>query len=635
MCQKSKYKQYASKLILSITFITIIMTCIYQPNIILAKQKQKIVLQLRWNHQFQFSGYYMAKWLGYYEEEGLDVEIKSAFPNSDTILYATEEVSEGRADFGVGAADILIAQNNGANLSIVASIFQRSAAEFTMKPDASFNSVVDFTKLNTARRKNDLIDIELQAMLISEGINPNKLKLYEETRGDFSVEDLTTGKFDVVPGYLGTISFYGKKAGFDLRVVKPIDYGIDFYGDSLFTRRSLATDNPELVEKFRRASLKGWQYALEHPEEAVTRIVHEFNFKDQSLADLIEYNSAQSKNVSNLTLYPVVEVGNINPYRWSQMQDVLSKLKIVDKDVNWDTFIFNYEKIQQAKAESFNSVLQIFSIVIFAVLATMLIIHITEKKTMIELKKAFDEEIEENKRKEAVIIYQARLAAMGEMIANIAHQWRQPLNNLGLVLSNVEDAYDFNELDKEFLHNSIEKSRKLISKMSNTIDDFRYFTNPQNKKETFIIYESILSVIDLMEENLRFNNIKVNFDQISMTTAHGYANQYSQAIFNIISNSIDALISSNKNNKKINIAIFEESNNVLVEIKDNGGGINKEIGDKIFDIYFTTKQKSKGTGLGLYITKMIIENNMHGRIEWENVDDGVLMRVSIPRNRGE
>jgi signal transduction histidine kinase len=623
-----------NKLVFFIFILNIILSFFTTSNCAYAKEKEKVVLQLRWDHQFQFSGYYMAKWLGYYDEEGLDVEIRSAFPNKNTILHATKEVSEGRADFGVGAGDILIAQNRGANLSVVASIFQRSAVEFCMKSNVPFNSVVDFINLNTARRKNDLLDIELQAMLYSEGINPNQLPLQEETK-DFSVEDLISGRFDVVPGYLGTIPFYSNKVGLELKVVRPIDFGIDFYGDSLFTRRSLAIDNPELVEKFRRASIKGWQYALEHPDDTVQRIVSGLKAGAETKSDLIEYNKFQSKNVSNLTLYPVVEIGNINPYRWSQMNDVLLNLKIVDKEIDWNTFIFDYEKIQQAKAMSFSKALEVFSIISFVILATMLLIHITAKKTMIELEKAFEKEMEENKRKEALIIYQARLAAMGEMIANIAHQWRQPLNNLGLILSNVEDAYVYNELDKELLHNSVEKSRRLISRMSHTIDDFRYFLNPKNKKEHFSVYESISTVIDLLEENLRFNNIKVNFEKIAMNNAYGYANQFSQAVFNIISNSIDALKSSNNDEKEIIIAIYEENDDVVAEIRDNGGGISQEIGDKIFDIYFTTKQESKGTGLGLYITKMIIENNLNGKIQWRNMGEGVLMKISIPGNGGE
>lgn len=591
-------------------------------------EKEKIVLQLRWNNQFQFAGYYASKWLGYYEEEGLEVEIRSAFTDADKILYATKEVSEGRADFGIGSVDILTAQNNGADLSVIASLFQRSPVEYYMKSDTPYNSIVDFTILNTARRKNDLLDIELQAMLLSEGINPFNSNLIDDTE-EFSVEDLITGKFEVIPGYLGTISYYAEKRGVGIKAIKPIDYGIDFYGDTLFTRRSLTRRNPELVEKFRRASLKGWEYAMEHPEEIAERIASEFEIEGKNEAESIEFNKFQAEKVLGLTLYPVVEIGNINPYRWSKMQESLLKLELVTSEIDMADFIFDYEKISNEKAKKMEKNFMTTIVMGFVVLIIFFIVNLTAKNTILQ------NEIAENKRKEALIIHQARLAAMGEMIANIAHQWRQPLNNLGLVISNIEDAYLYNELDSNFFSESTEKCRKLISKMSDTIDDFRYFLNPKSERKKFSVHKDIVAVLDLVGENLRFHDIDIIFEKTTPAKAYGYANQYSQAVFNIINNSIDALIISRNTVKEIRISIYEEDDTIISEFKDNGGGISEDIVEKVFDMYFTTKEKSNGTGLGLYITRMIIENNMGGNIDLENINSGVCMRISIPKHGGE
>ncbi|WP_422717877.1 sensor histidine kinase [Gottschalkia purinilytica] len=257
------------------------------------------------------------------------------------------------------------------------------------------------------------------------------------------------------------------------------------------------------------------------------------------------------------------------------------------------------------------------------------------EKINLELEKMFKKELDENKRKEALIIHQAKLAAMGEMIGNIAHQWRQPLNSLGLIISNIEDSYMYNDLSNEYLHSSVQTSKKLISQMSNTIDDFRDFLKPKNKKEEFCLYECIVSVLELFEENLRFNNIKVIFENIVMENAFGYENQYSQAIFNIISNSIDALASTGRPDKKIVISIYLEDDKIVSEFTDNGGGIKEEIADRIFNPYFTTKKEKQGTGLGLYITKTIIENNMGGKVEWKNQEEGVSMKVSLPKDGGK
>lgn len=594
-----------------------------------AKDKDKVVLQLRWDHQFQFAGYYSALWQGYYEEEDIDVEIRSAFTDDGQILQSTDEVAEGRADFGVGAVDILIKNDKNFDLSIIASIFQRSAVEFFMKEETQFNSIVDLLDLKTARRDNDLLDIELQAMLIAEGLNPNQLKLYKHN-GNFTLDDLTSERFDIVPVYLSSILYYSQKKGINLKSIKPIDYGIDFYGDSLFTTVQLANNNPQLVERFKRASLKGWEYALENTDEIAKKIPTSFESTDENIKDAIEKNIFQSKKILDLTFYPVVQIGNINAHRWKTTHEYLYKLGMVSNNIILDQLIFDYDEIIMKESKRKEKILKILTFASLIILVIILLIHITVKSTMNQLEKSFQKEIEENKKKEGIIIYQARMAAMGEMIANIAHQWRQPLNNLGLVLTNIEDEFIYEELTKDSLSCAIEKSRKLIKKMSETIDDFRYFSNPKQNKKEFCVYNSIISVMDLMEEKLRLNNIKVLFYGITTAKGYGYSNQYSQAIFNIIANCIDVLLNTNVQSREILINIYRSKNMITTEIEDNGGGISEDIKDKIFDVYFTTKDKSDGTGLGLYMTKIIIENNLQGDISWENTDKGVKMIVKVP-----
>ena len=262
------------------------------------------------------------------------------------------------------------------------------------------------------------------------------------------------------------------------------------------------------------------------------------------------------------------------------------------------------------------------------------------EKINLELERMFKNELDENRKKGAILIYQARLAAMGEMIGNIAHQWRQPLNNLGLILGNIEDAYHYNELDKEYLEKSIDKSMKLIKKMSTTIDDFRYFLNPKTEKSHFELESTVQDVFELLEENLRFNKIQVTInadkeDDGCKLSGYGYENQFSQAIFNIITNSVDALSGSDDDDNFIKVEIYNLDDKVGVSIEDSGGGVDQEIIDKVFDLYFTTKDASKGTGLGLYMTKTIIENNLNGHIHIKNSDYGLKTIISIPKDGDE
>jgi PAS domain S-box-containing protein len=257
------------------------------------------------------------------------------------------------------------------------------------------------------------------------------------------------------------------------------------------------------------------------------------------------------------------------------------------------------------------------------------------EKINLQLEKMFKNEMDENKKKEALMLHQSRYVAMGEMIGNIAHQWRQPLNALNLIISNIEDSFSYGEIDKEHLEKSFEKSRKLINRMSETIDDFRYFFKPRHKKNFFFVYESISATTALCEERLDINMINLNVTGDKDLQLYGYPNQLSQVILNIVNNSIDALSERKEQNKLINIKVYKDQDDCIIKICDNGGGINEDIIDEIFNPYFTTKEEKNGSGLGLYMSKMIIEKNFKGKVEVFNEKEGACFKFTIPKNGGE
>ncbi|MCT4564736.1 MAG: ATP-binding protein [Maledivibacter sp.] len=250
----------------------------------------------------------------------------------------------------------------------------------------------------------------------------------------------------------------------------------------------------------------------------------------------------------------------------------------------------------------------------------------------IELEKMFQKEVDENNKKEALMIFQSRLAAMGEMIGNIAHQWRQPLSGLGLIFSNIQDAYQYGELTEEYLEDLVHKSNKLINRMSQTIDDFRYFFNPKSQEEMFSVKSNIESTINFLEEYLRLYEIGLNIHVVEDGMLYGHANQYSQVIFNIIQNAIDALIEKRLNHRRIDIRIFSKGSMQVVQIQDNAGGIDESIIKDVFEPYFTTKSKGKGTGLGLHMSKVIMQKNFHGNIDITNRNDGLCVSIIVPRS---
>lgn len=263
---------------------------------------------------------------------------------------------------------------------------------------------------------------------------------------------------------------------------------------------------------------------------------------------------------------------------------------------------------------------------------------ITEKKAALNklkrmnknLKEMVKNEVEKSRKKDAVIIYQSRLAKMGQMIGHIAHQWKQPLNNLNLILSNIKDDYEYNELNREGLENSIYSSKKIVNQMSRTIDDFRYFFKPRKNKEKFSLCDTINFALELIEESIKLNNLKIKMELICDSIVYGYSNEFSQVIFNILDNAKDALIQNSTADKEISIKIYIENNMAIVKICNNGGCIKENVIENIFEPYFTTKNETKGTGIGLYMSKMIIERHMNGKVKCHNITKGVCFKILIP-----
>jgi len=238
------------------------------------------------------------------------------------------------------------------------------------------------------------------------------------------------------------------------------------------------------------------------------------------------------------------------------------------------------------------------------------------------------EEVAKNIDNERLLIQQSRLAAMGEMISNIAHQWRQPLNALALLLANLKDASDYQELDTKTIEDSTAQGQQLIQKMSTTIDDFRNFFKPNKLKEDFGLEKTIADTLNLLTHSLANHNIEVQVKNDHGIRVNGFPNEFSQVLLNVLNNAKDAMLERQVRAGKIEISLGQDEKTAWVVIRDNAGGIPDDILPKIFDPYFTTKEK--GTGIGLYMSKMIMEH-MNGTIEARNVGDGAEFLLGLPQ----
>jgi len=222
-----------------------------------------------------------------------------------------------------------------------------------------------------------------------------------------------------------------------------------------------------------------------------------------------------------------------------------------------------------------------------------------------------------------IMINQSKHAQMGEMISMIAHQWRQPLNAVSAAAINLTLQQQLGTLDEKEVENTSKFIQKLTLDMSQTINDFMSFFKPQTKKESFLISDVLDEIRRMIDKQLESHNIILETSIGDISTLYGHKNELIHVLLNIITNARDALDEQTQEIKKITIDAYALNGRCNISVRDNGGGIDGDILDKIFNPYFTTKEQGKGTGIGLYMVKEIIEKDFNGHIEVQNIENGV------------
>lgn len=220
---------------------------------------------------------------------------------------------------------------------------------------------------------------------------------------------------------------------------------------------------------------------------------------------------------------------------------------------------------------------------------------------------------------------------MGEMIGNIAHQWRQPLNALSILLANLR--FEYETVCGDVPHTLLAAHRQagdILRKMSTTIDDFRNFFRPDKQREPFTVVEAISDALLLIEASLAQHDVAVRFVARHNPRVQGFRGEFSQVMLNLLGNAKDAILTNRPGGGRIAIRVMARLGQAVIHISDNGGGIRPDILDRIFDPYFTTKSAHGGTGLGLYMSKTIVEDHLHGRLTATNTRDGSRLTIRIP-----
>jgi C4-dicarboxylate-specific signal transduction histidine kinase len=251
-----------------------------------------------------------------------------------------------------------------------------------------------------------------------------------------------------------------------------------------------------------------------------------------------------------------------------------------------------------------------------------------------DLNRTLDErvhsEIGKRKEQESLLIHQSRLAAMGEMIGAIAHQWRQPLNAISLVLQNMLLQHNSGVLTDESMGRMQNKAQLLVQRMSLTIDEFRDLFKPGKRAEAFNLANAIRTTADIMDGTFTGHAVSLALECDESIELVGIKGEFSQVMLNLLSNADDAIQSNQPDSPCVTIRALRCGDRIQVEVEDNAGGIAPNLLEKIFEPYFTTKDEGKGTGIGLYLSKMIVENNMHGQLRVANAEKGARFTLDLP-----
>lgn len=288
--------------------------------------KQKVALQLKWKHQFQFAGFYAALEKGFYDEAGLEVSIIEGGPGIDFI----DAVLSGKAQYGVEMPTLMLRRAQGDPVVVLASIFQYTPLSLISLAKKNIRTPQDLIGRNIMIRSDS--DASLRAMISKEDVDLATINIIPHS---FDLEDLIQGKTDAMSLYVTDTPAEFAKRGLAFNAMVPQDYGVKFYGDSLFTTEDQIRNHPGQVEMFRQASLKGWEYAMQHPEE-IARIIHEKYAPHQSVEALI----SEAEQMKALLLHEVIGIGHMNPYRWKQIRDTFIDQGMLSADFSLEGFIY-------------------------------------------------------------------------------------------------------------------------------------------------------------------------------------------------------------------------------------------------------------------------------------------------------
>ena len=814
---------------------------------------EHIKLQLQWKHQFEFAGFYAAKERGFYKDIGLDVEFLEL--NSGNI---SELVLDGVAEYGLGYSSIVADYYNGSDIIMIANFFKQSPLVVVTQKD--IKTPADLVGKKIMGISDTIHNLTLLEMLSKFNITKDD---FINVKTNYKLDSFINKEVDAMSVFVTNEIYYLNKAGISYNILDPIVYGTKYYDQNLFTSRNELLNHPKRVLDFKKASIKGWKYALSHKEELITLIQKKYNPQHKSREALM----FEAKQVESIMLPKVYDIGSIDKHRVRLIADTFKQAGYIfnDVNININKFIFNengknlyltdeekiflqkkkklnicidpdwmpfgaiidgkyvgidsdflkiaeekiglqmqiyktnswaeslaaikakkcdilnlvastkerreflytttpyldyslvivtktdkknvpdvsflknkkiavvkdYAEVELLKKEYPNiNVVEVQSIqdglskvqngevygfadnafgidyyfrdseftykdfkisahfddkltlsygvrddefILYKIMQKVVDSISTEQKSFIlnkwfslNYKESFDyslfykalllvivvllflvyrhfqvqklnkalkfkveEELKKSSDKDKMIFHQSKLISMGEMIENIAHQWRQPLSQINSAVLILDEILTENSIEDERIESKLSEIESLTIYMSKTITDFRNFYDNDKEKQKFTLNSITEDAVNIVKGTLDYHSIHLKLEYMNELHCFGYPNELQQVLVIILNNAKDALVSSSVEELQITIRLLKEDGFNIIKVYDNAGGIDDEIAEKIFEPYFTTKHKSQGTGLGLYIAKIIIEESLGGELSMQTTKDETYFQIKL------
>lgn len=552
-----------------------------------------VTLQLKWLHQFQFAGYYAAVEKGYYREAGFEVTLKEAGMGIDTV----QEVVSGRAAFGVGTSELMISYALGEPVLMLAPIFQHSPLVMLVRADAQIDSIHDLPGKQVMIEPQSA---QLLAYFLSEGIALNTLQYNDH---NFEIGDLLSGRIDGLSAYITDEPFLMNQQKIPYRMFTPRTNGMDFYGDTLFTSQQYYSRFPEQVKAFREASLKGWQYALSHPEEMIHLIRDKYSTR-KSEAHL----RYEAKHTFDMVSPDFVEVGYSKAGRWQRIQEVYQKYGLMPENVPLNDFFYTEEN--QLKLPNWAYFLLVFLGFLAGALGfiAILILYFNHKLRL---------EIREREAVEQALILsrneleQANMAKRN-FLAHMSHEIRTPMNGVVSMLALLKGS-TLPDHEKKYIDIAKTSTNLLLGLVGDILDFSRIEAGKlELENAPFSVSEMVREVVRVMaiqahEKGLQFH---VSSHLLQPDEVLGDKMRLQQILFNLLGNAIKF---TRQGYVKVDLRATQTEQDriaLLFQVIDTGVGIDEANITKLFEPFqqqdTSINRRFGGSGLGLAIASQLI-----------------------------